>query len=163
MYQQALVVGKFAPLHRGHQLVIERALVQAQRVLVLCYTTPDFVFMPNQMRAGWIRAIYPDVDVRVPAGAPPDTASDEAHRLFVRGYLDRNGIAVDVVLTSEPYGEGFAAAIGARHICVDSNRAAVPVSGTALRAAPEAFGSWLHPLVSGDISGVSNLALRGSG
>ncbi|MBK1649323.1 ATP-binding protein [Rhabdochromatium marinum] len=37
----ALVLGKFAPLHRGHQLLIETALAENRQVLVMPYHAPD--------------------------------------------------------------------------------------------------------------------------
>ena len=38
--------GKFAPLHKGHQLVIDTALAEADRVSVMVYANPDFPAMP---------------------------------------------------------------------------------------------------------------------
>jgi cytidyltransferase-like protein len=40
-FRQGLVVGKFAPLHQGHELVIETAREQCERVLVFSYCKPE--------------------------------------------------------------------------------------------------------------------------
>jgi len=50
---------------------------------------------------------------------------------------------VDAVVSSEPYGEELARRFGAVHVCVDLDRSAVPVSGTAVRADPVAYWSML--------------------
>ena len=53
-YTVGLVVGKFAPLHKGHELVIKTALAQCESVLVLVYSNPDFSWMPAKTRAKWV-------------------------------------------------------------------------------------------------------------
>ena len=53
----------------------------------------------------------------------------------------------DVVFASEPYGAPLAACLGARFIPVDLGRAAVPISATAIRAAPQACWPMLPPPV----------------
>lgn len=37
-----LVVGKFCPLHRGHQHVIATAVAACERVVVVSYTKPEY-------------------------------------------------------------------------------------------------------------------------
>jgi HTH-type transcriptional regulator, transcriptional repressor of NAD biosynthesis genes len=88
-FQHALIVGKFAPPHRGHQHLIEAALAQAQQVTVLCYTVPDFVSMPSEHRARWLRELYPAIEVCVPQAAPPDDAGDEAQQRSYENGLPR--------------------------------------------------------------------------
>jgi nicotinamide mononucleotide adenylyltransferase len=146
-FEHALVVGKFAPLHAGHQFLIETALRESCALSVLGYSNPDFPGMPQTMRAGWIRALYPGLDVRVPDTCPPDDCSDHVHRMFVKDYLLREGLRVDVVFSSESYGPGFALVIGAAHQMVDHTRKFVPVSGTAIRADPAAYSAYLPPIV----------------
>ena len=53
-----LVVGKFAPPHKGHQLLIDTALEACDLVIVLVYGNPDFPEMPVHARADWIRAAF---------------------------------------------------------------------------------------------------------
>ncbi|RYF70936.1 MAG: hypothetical protein EOO39_14835, partial [Cytophagaceae bacterium] len=51
----------------------------------------------------------------------------------MRQWLARHGYAIDVVFSSEAYGPGFAAHLGAAHVLVDAERRQVPVSGTDLK------------------------------
>src|SRR5262249_50790304 len=54
---------------------------------------------------------------------------------------------IDVVFTSESYGDELARRLGARHVEVDRERVAHPVSGTALRRDPYAQWAFLPPPV----------------
>lgn len=152
-FRHGLIVGKFAPLHRGHELLIRTALEQCERVSVWCYARPDFPAMPSPVRRGWLRAVfpahlYPGLDLLPDAPAPPlDSADAATHNAYCRRVLAAWGAEPDVVFTSEDYGEGFAAALGAEHRLVDRARAQVPVSGTRLRRDVHGLRAFLNPLV----------------
>jgi HTH-type transcriptional regulator, transcriptional repressor of NAD biosynthesis genes len=139
-----LVVGKFAPFHNGHKLVIDTALKDMDVVIVLVYANPDFADMPVHARANWIREIYKNLPVYVyiPQNPPPDTADDFTQREFVKTWLEAHRTElpfgskrwIDVVYGSDAYIPGFAAHIGASPRVVDAHREQFPVSGTAVRA-----------------------------
>ena len=58
---RGLTLGKFAPLHKGHQLVIETALSEMDEVVAIIYDCPDTTDVPLTVRANWIRDLYPNV------------------------------------------------------------------------------------------------------
>lgn len=147
LFRHALVVGKFAPLHHGHQLLIETARRESRSVTVLVYSNPDFPQFPQSIRADWIQVLHPDVQVLKPQGAPPDSADEASHREFVRHYLVDAGIRIDAVFSSEDYGAGFARYLGVAHRMVDRGRRNVPISGTRLRADIHGNRSFVDPLV----------------
>lgn len=149
-YSLGLVVGKFWPPHRGHQLLLETAAAQVAELLVLVYAHPDDPTHPAPERAAWLRELYRGDDhalgphrgatplrlVALTAAAdalPPDTAPDAVHREFVRQWLARHGYQPQVVFSSEAYGPGLAEHLGAAHVLVDAARQQVPVSGTELK------------------------------
>jgi HTH-type transcriptional repressor of NAD biosynthesis genes len=179
-YSSGLVVGKFWPPHRGHQLLLATAAAQVAELLVLVYAHPDDPAHPAPERAAWLRELYRGDDfaqgprigttpLRIIAltaeadGLPPDAADDNTHREFVRLWLARHGYAIDVVFTSEAYGPGFAAHLGAAHVLVDAARRQVPTSGTQLRAAlatgnraqPAPAAAFLHPFVAAQYGAVA--------
>ena len=64
-YKRALVVGKFCPLHRGHQLLLDRAQGACEELLIVSYTKPEFPGMAPARREGWLRALYPQAAIVV--------------------------------------------------------------------------------------------------
>ncbi|MDJ0366002.1 AAA family ATPase [Hymenobacter sp. H14-R3] len=173
-----LVVGKFWPPHRGHQLLLETAAAQVAELLVLVYANPDDTTHTAPTRAGWLRELYRGDDhaqgprigatrLRIIAltaadGIPPDAADDHTQREFVRQWLARHAEAIDVVFSSEHYGPGFAQHLGVAHVMVDEPRQQVPVSGTGLRAALAADAAsyhlldsrYLHPFIAAQYGAV---------
>lgn len=132
-FEHALVVGKFAPLHKGHELLLDTAGAEAKAVTVVVWSTPDFADMPNETRAGWVRARYPSYSVVVGHDGPPNDAPDGDHRAYMVRLLQREGIRPDVVFSAENYVPGFAAHLGVAHRSV--NRVGlVGWSGTEIRA-----------------------------
>ncbi|PYE53528.1 AAA family ATPase [Deinococcus yavapaiensis] len=147
-FERGLVIGKFAPLHKGHELLIETALSACETVSVWCYSEPDFHDMPTSVRQDWIRALFPSVTVLPNAPSPPpNDAPDETHRAYVGSVLDTWNVRPDVVFTSEAYGESLAVTLGCEHRMVDGTRKRVPISGTRVRADVHAHRSFLSPLV----------------
>ena len=170
-HKRGLVVGKFCPLHLGHELLIRRAAQACEELLVVSYTKPEFPGLEPARREGWLRAQFPQAHVvvlddgrladlcaarGVPARTLPrnDDAGDE-HRHFM-GWLCWTvlDLPVDAVFSSEDYGPGFAQllqqhyAMGAvAHVSVDQARNTVPVSGTAVRSDPHAHSAFLSPVV----------------
>ncbi|WP_223650353.1 AAA family ATPase [Hymenobacter psoromatis] len=145
-----LVVGKFWPPHWGHQLLLETAAAQVAELLVLVYANPDDLRHPAPTRAAWLRELYRGDDaalgprigptpLRIIAltaeadALPPDAAPDLIHCAFVRQWLAHHGYQPSVVFSSEAYGPGLAAHLGAAHVMVDEARRQVPVSGTELK------------------------------
>lgn len=172
-FRCGFVVGKFAPLHRGHELVLRTAVDACERVIVVSYQRPELPGYPPEIREAWLRDVVPDADVlvldddrlrRLVATGPvhvPDNGADpvEDRRFCAWLCTDVIGTSVDAVFSSEDYGEPFAAELTrcfrerdpsapeVRHVSVDRDRGTVPISGTRLRADPHANRRWLSPRV----------------
>ena len=143
MHKHALVVGKFAPLHRGHMQLLEAARAASERLTVLVWSNPDFPEMPNAARAGWIKSLFPEIDVRVPEVSPPNEAPDDVQRHFVKHWLAQHGIQPDVVFSSENYGPGFASVLGCQHVMGQR----CGISGTQIRSDIHSYRTDMHPRV----------------
>jgi NadR type nicotinamide-nucleotide adenylyltransferase len=159
MFEHALVLGKFYPPHAGHHRLVRAAAARARRttVTVLGATVES---IPLADRVRWLAeehagdagvVIIGDVDDH-----PIDFHDDaiwDLHVGIVRAVLARRAIAdgapghapVDVVFSSEDYGAELASRLGAKHVAVDPDRDAVPVSGTAIRADTPAHWRFLAP------------------
>lgn len=149
--KRGLVFGKFLPLHRGHQLMIETALSQVDDLTIVVYDShrPDDERMPIELRLHWLRELYPHVESILslvdPLAGQLDT-DDPAHaEIYAAGvaFLGR----FDKVFSSERGYDRFASLIGAEHVLVDEARTLVPTSGTVIRSDPYAYRGWLDPLV----------------
>ncbi len=141
---RGLIIGKFYPPHRGHQFLIETALAQTdQLTIIVCDQASE---APSAtLREAWLRELYPTTTVlRFDDTYNPDDSALWAR--LVRGWL---GYTPEVVFTSEDYGERFAFCLGCKHVCVDRPRAAVPISGTQIRANPYAHWAELPAPVRG--------------
>lgn len=140
MYNKGVVVGKFCPLHKGHELLINRALAECAEVMIISYTSVNYGF-PAGLRERWLKALFPTAKVVVKSsGMPDDDADGDLHRAFCAGIMRENDFIPDAIFSSEDYGHGFAAfvssAFGAAvsHVSVDVARTAVPISGSAMRS-----------------------------
>ncbi len=145
-----LTLGKFAPLHRGHQYMIEEARRQVDKLYVLVYEAEE-TWIPLSKRAAWIRHLYPDVTVIEGHNAPQSYGySDEIKAeqdAYVRSMMP---VPITHFFSSEPYGEHISQALNALDIRVDMKRANVPLSATLVRANPAKAAQYLHPVVAAD-------------
>lgn len=172
-FQRGLVVGKFAPLHLGHELVIRTALDQCDQVFVISYSRPELPGCEPERRKKWLAELFPSARSIVVTDAflqnlhnpelsrlPHNDETESEHRRFVarlcRCVFDTT---VDAVFTSEKYGDGFAAELtehfrrspgfagDVAHVSVDLDRVTVPISGSRLREDIFTHRRFLSPAV----------------
>lgn len=86
MKKIGLTLGKFAPLHKGHQYLIETALQEMDEVIVLVYDTPVTV-VPLSVRAGWIRQLYPRASVVECWDGPDGYGGDREFEVLQEEYI----------------------------------------------------------------------------
>ena len=160
--RRGLTLGKFAPLHRGHQLVIETALREMDEVVVIIYHCPETTSVPLPVRAAWLRRLYPALTVIEAWDGPLEVGDTPAIRRRHEEYIiERLGVRdISHFYSSEFYGAHMSAALGAVDRQVDQARAAVPTSGTAIRSDPYAHRAFLDPTVYRDL--VMNIVLLGA-
>lgn len=151
-HRHGLVVGKFYPPHRGHLHLITVAAAQCAAVTVLVMAARQET-VPLADRVAWLRAdlaVNPCVTVTgVRCDVPVDfndTAIWNAQVALMLAALQRDGRPpVGAVFSSEPYGPELATRLGAVHVPVDPDRAAVPVSATRIRAGLADHWDYLTP------------------
>jgi HTH-type transcriptional regulator, transcriptional repressor of NAD biosynthesis genes len=179
MFEHGVVVGKFAPLHKGHEVLIRAALAQCKKVTVISYCKPELPGCDAVRRQRWLQQLFPTVNALVFAESevrawrdtgwklpmPDNTAADIRQREFVAQLLwQRRLYDVDAVFSSESYGEGFAQYLQqfftrqlqqrhpVTHVCVDAERIRVPVSASTIRADVHGLRHWLSPPVYADFA-----------
>lgn len=134
MIKTGLTLGKFAPFHAGHQFIIETALKEIDELIVIIYDT-DLTQIPLNMRANWIKTLYPCVTViqawNGPVGEGHNREYQIAEETYIKGLL--NGKKITHFYSSEFYGEHMSKALNAIDRRVDESRDVVPISGTSIR------------------------------
>lgn len=150
---RGLTLGKFAPLHKGHQLVIETALRETDEVMAIIYDCPETTDVPLPVRAKWLRTLYPSIQIVEAWDGPLEVGDTDKIRKTHEDYILNQLKIRDVThfYSSEFYGEHMSRALGAINRVVDSDRNVVRVSATEIRKDPFAFRSFLHPLVYRDL------------
>lgn len=172
---RGLLLGKFLPLHNGHLHLVRTAAAFSDHLTVLVCTLPSDP-IPGEIRAGWMRELASGIGAHVKVIHVEEDVpqSPDEHPRFWQIWTDlcwRHAGRVDVVFTSEEYGDELARQLDARHHMVDLLRHTFPVSGTAVRE--DAFRMWeqIPPpvrahyaariaLVGPESSGKSTLAAR---
>ena len=156
-----VTLGKFAPLHKGHQLLLDAAQRETDELHVIIYDT-DRDVPPLPVRARWIRDLYPRAIVHEAWDGPLENGYTpeikRAHERYVKGLL--GDVRATHFYSSEPYGEHMSQALGAIDRRVDMARATVPTSGTDIREDPFARRAQIDPRVYRDL--VANVVLMGA-
>ena len=146
-YQNGLVLGKFLPPHLGHIYLIDTALENCETVHVICTHNPS-QSISGDIRVNTLKEIYKNNkniiiysvdDSGLPQHDYECKTLDEFYSHWVPLVYDNVG-KLDVVFTSEDYGDDFAKYLGVEHILVDKERVKYPVSGTKIRTNP--FDNW---------------------
>lgn len=148
--KRGLVIGKFMPIHRGHIALIEFARKQCDELIVsMSYTPHDPI--PHPLRFGWIKEIFKHDSAIVVEESVDDFDDDtlawpertKRWEDFIRKRFPR----IDVLFSSEEYGEPFAAHLEVPHILFDASRTTVPVSATLIRQSPYQYWSFIPEVV----------------
>jgi HTH-type transcriptional repressor of NAD biosynthesis genes len=192
LFSNGLIVGKFAPLHLGHEFLIKQALLKCEKLYLISWSLPEFQSFEAAHRQRWLNVRFPNVkswvltpnDVSIfqnnglnLPSLPNNFDPEIDQRQFVADFcLEVVRDSIDVVFTSESYGDGFAAHLSGcfgrkvQHEELDRDRQIVPISGTRLRSDIHGLRHFLDPevyqdfvervgLLGGESTGKSTLAL----
>lgn len=152
MKKIGFTIGKFAPLHKGHQYLIETALKEMEEVYVVVYET-DLIDIPLNQRADWIKKLYPNVHVILAEKPPKKYGMDEESVKIQTDYLKK--VLGDVpgthFFSSEEYGKFVARDLNVKNRVVDYKREYIPISGTEIRANLDKYARYVDKIVYDDI------------
>ena len=165
-----LVVGKFSPLHLGHEWLIEQAALRCDRLMILSYANPELERCDGPQRRRWLAARCPDYESividenwlnhecaarRIPSRPlPANDSRDETQQHFLAWLLGSVLVrSPDAMFCSEAYGpecaEVLTKVLGrtVEAVIVDLDRHRIPVSATEIRRDPQLQRRWLSPEV----------------
>lgn len=157
-----LCLGKYAPLHKGHQYVIEAALAEMDRVVVMIYDSPQVTPISLPVRAQWIRDLYPQVELIEAYDGPVEVGNDPELQRRHEDYILKtlNGRTVTHFYSSEFYGDHVSAALKAKNVQVDPGRHRHPISASQIRSNTYKYRQFVHPRVYRDL--ICNVVLLGA-
>lgn len=140
-----VTLGKYAPFHNGHALVIETALAEMDSVVVMVYNASHTTHIPTHVRAEWIQRQFPNVSILLAEEGPQETGYTtdiiDLQNTYIRQALEAHlASPLDALsitfYSSEPYGAHVSDALGFTNRVVDMQRLQQPISATQLRATP---------------------------
>lgn len=148
--KRGLVIGKFMPVHNGHLALIGFAKSQCNELIVsMSYTLTDPI--DHNIRFGWLKQLLAD-DPNVKVEESLDDFDDESLPLFERTkvwarFIQKRFPKIDILMSSENYGEPFAHHLGVPHVLFDLHRTQVPVAATLIRAKPLTHWNYIPKVV----------------
>ena len=156
MNKVGFTIGKFAPLHRGHQYLIETARKEMDKVYVIVYET-DLIDIPVEKRAEWIKRLYPDVNVIIARNPPKQYGMDEESIKIQTDYLKNimKNIKGTHFFSSDEYGKYVARDLKVENRIVDYKREKVPISASRVRADLKLYANFVDEIVYRDIKNIS--------
>ena len=152
MEKIGFTIGKFAPLHKGHQLLLETALKEMDKFIVIIYET-NITFVPLEVRANWIKSLYPEIEIRYALNPPDKYGLDEESVNIQMEYLSK--IIKDIKPThfysSEEYGRCVAEYLNIVDRRIDNKRELVAVNATTIRSNVDQNMMWMEKMVYDDL------------
>ncbi len=159
-----LFLGKFSILHLGHQYVIDTALKEMDKLIILIYDAPSSTDIPLDVRAGWIRKIYENWPVEVIEGwcGPEETGYSEEIKQLQNEYILKmvGNRGITHFYSSEPYGEHVSQALHCINRIVDINRTTFPISASTIQKNPYLYKEYINPVVYRDL--ITNIVFVGA-
>lgn len=136
------MLGKFMPLHYGHLALSDFAARQCEElVILLCYTDAEPI--TGLLREKWLKESVANISNATvisyqydESKLPNTSASSKEISLQWSRAIKNIQPDIDVIFSSEPYGNFLAEFLGIKHIAFDFKRESFPVSASAILANP---------------------------
>jgi HTH-type transcriptional regulator, transcriptional repressor of NAD biosynthesis genes len=147
---RGLVIGKFMPLHKGHNALIEFAAAQCDELIVsMSYTETDPI--PYELRHQWLLSTFSDYP-KIIVGVIKDDFDNEslpwpARTKVWAEVIKKKYPRVDQLFSSESYGEFFATHLNAQNFLFDPGRRTIPVSASLIRNEPFRYWEFIPEVV----------------
>ncbi len=149
--ETGLVLGKFNPLHLGHLALIEFAQRNCDELIVLICASDNEV-VAGSTRFKWVRdsfennfKVRPVIFNYSEAELPNTSASSRDVSKIWASRLKTLFPKIDIVFSSEIYGDYLAENLKCKHICFDIERAIIKISASKLNSNIFKYWDYLAP------------------
>jgi HTH-type transcriptional repressor of NAD biosynthesis genes len=144
--KHGFVFGKYYPFHNGHKALIDFSLTQCD-ILFIVVCASDLELINAETRTEWIRETYSgNKNIRYielnysESELPNSSASSKTISKIWSGKFSEILPQMDVLITSEKYGDYVAECMNIQHLCFDEDRKQLPISATEIRA--DLYANW---------------------
>jgi HTH-type transcriptional repressor of NAD biosynthesis genes len=151
--KKGLVLGKFMPVHNGHLALVDFALEHCDELVILCcYHAGEPI--SGETRKFWLTSLYAiqprvtiamyEYDVAFLTDASNSSVEDSKSWAKVLNNLFPD---LDMIFSSEPYGDIVASLLHIKHFCFDKERMRISISASAIRKHPLQYWHFLPNVV----------------
>jgi HTH-type transcriptional repressor of NAD biosynthesis genes len=147
--KRGFLLGKFMPLHKGHEAMIEFALSNCDELTILVCSLPT-ESIDGELRFKWMLNRFPDArvfhcDKILPQEPDPNMSYDKDFwTTWVNVIKSYHPEKLDVIFGSEDYVYTLGAHLGCGQMVFDKDRKIVPVSGTMCRTYPLEYWDYMN-------------------
>lgn len=153
MTKTGVTIGKFMPLHKGHELMLDFGVAMLDKMNIVVSGNENDV-IPLMVRYNWVRAKYknnPNVKVHYHIDDSPEpkdidengTVLDTDFQEYWKNELKRLVPKATHFVSSDMYGKTMAEILGIKWLPVDPKREMVNISGTEIRNDPTTFFNYI--------------------
>lgn len=145
-------IGKFAPLHKGHQFLIETALEEMDEFYIVIYET-NKIDIDLERRANWIKKLYPKAKILYAKNPPIEYGLDKKSVNIQMTYLNQiiKNIKPTYFYSSELYGKYVAEYLKIINRMVDLKRKKFNISASKILEDVDKNKNWLDEIVYKDL------------
>ena len=135
-------IGKFAPLHKGHEELIKKGIAENVEFYILINDT-NVTNIPLETRAKWLKELFPKAHIILGKNPPKQYGMDEKSIKIQTDYLKDvfKDIPVTRFYSSEEYGKYVARDLGVEDRRVTKQ---IPISATIIRNDVETNKNYLE-------------------
>lgn len=150
-------IGKFAPLHKGHEELIKKGIAENDEFYILINDT-NVTNIPLETRAKWLKELFPKAHIILGKNPPKQYGMDEKSIKIQTDYLKE--VFKDIPLTrfysSEEYGKYVARDLGVEDRRVTKQ---IPISATLIRNDVETNKNYLENVIYKEFKLFENKAI----
>lgn len=150
-------IGKFAPLHKGHEELIKKGIAENDEFYILINDT-NVTNIPLETRAKWLKELFPKAHIILGKNPPKQYGMDEKSIKIQTDYLKEvfKDIPVTRFYSSEEYGKFVARDLGVEDRRVTKQ---IPISATLIRNDVETNKNYLENVIYKEFKLFENKAI----
>ena len=136
-YKYGVIIGKFYPLHKGHEYLIRTGIENCDLLTVLVCTL-ERETIPGKLRHIWVKETFPECRVIHVSDDLPQYPEEHPDfwSIWKSVIIKNHPEKIECILSSEEYGNTLSEILDCIHLQVDPERKNFTVSGTMCRKDP---------------------------